>query len=301
MVRIQQDPTNISCPDFAGVAYAVVRQILSNNGQINNNQVIKQLMTAWNQTHTQEVEAWNLQVQADLEEQAEVARLADKDETRCCEADKHQKEDERKELEKKQPKINDFNESKIMADHVMPQPSQFTLGKLKSFSFVKLWYFTDEGCAEAQDSSRAQLDDTYGLTKVNDLVALKPVTSFKASQNVIPDTDLTWHQLKNALLCYMELCDWPWKHMESLTHFYFNIELEPMQSRPNSERVLITYQAKVRQQWHDDLARGQGFSIMPINQKLLSMIAEEVWDVVRLDAIRKVSNPSLPSFSRDTH
>jgi len=99
----------------------------------------------------------------------------------------------------------------------------------------------------------------------------------------------------------MELCDWPQKHMESLAHFYFNIELKPMQSQPNNERVLITYQAKVRWQWHDDLTRGQGFNITPMNQKLLSTMAEEVWDVVKLDAIRKVSNPSLPSFSRDTH
>jgi len=191
MAQIQQDPTNVPCPDFAGAANAAVRQILSNNGQINNNQVIKQLTTAWNQTHAQEVEAWNLQVQADLEEQAEVARLADKDKMRHHEADECQKEDERKELEKKQPKINDFDESKIVADQIMPKPSQFTLRKLKSFSYVELWYFTDEGCAKAQDSSRAQLDDTYGLTKVNDLVALKPVSSFKASWNVIPDADDT--------------------------------------------------------------------------------------------------------------
>ena len=77
----------------------------------------------------------------------------------------------------------------MVADHVMPRPSQFTIGKLKSFNFVELWYFTDEGCAEAQDTSKAQSDDAYGITKVDDLVALKPVVSFKASQNVVPDVD----------------------------------------------------------------------------------------------------------------
>ena len=80
----------------------------------------------------------------------------------------------------------------MVPDYVMPPPSQFAIGKLKSFSFVELWYFTDEGCAEGQVSSRAQSDDAYGLTKVDDLVALKPVTLFKASHNVIPDADLTW-------------------------------------------------------------------------------------------------------------
>ena len=183
MLRINQDPTNISCLDFTG-AYAAVRQIMSNNGQINNDQAIEQLTAAWNQTHAQEVDTWNQQVQANLAEQAELTRLAEEEDTRQQAEDEHQKEEEKEELEKKWLKINDFDESKIVADHVMPRPSQFAIGKLKSFNFVELWYFTDEGCTEAQDTSKAQLDNTYGITKVDDLIALKPITSFKASRNV---------------------------------------------------------------------------------------------------------------------
>jgi hypothetical protein len=130
----------------------------------------------------------------------------------------------------------------MVSDHIMPWPSQFAIGKLKSFNFVELWYFTDEGCHEAQDSSRAQSDDAYGLTKVDDLVALKPVTSFKALQNVIPDADLIWRQMnvgKNTMLQYLEICGWPPKHIQSFTHFYFNLELDLMRSRPHGEKVLI--------------------------------------------------------------
>ncbi|KIK04366.1 hypothetical protein K443DRAFT_675981 [Laccaria amethystina LaAM-08-1] len=43
MPRIDQDPTNVPCPDFAGAAYDAVRQIMSNNGQINNEQAVEQL------------------------------------------------------------------------------------------------------------------------------------------------------------------------------------------------------------------------------------------------------------------
>ena len=56
---------------------------------------------------------------------------------------------------------------RMVSDHVMPWPSQFAIGKLKSFNFVELWYFTDEGCHKVQDSSRAQSDDVYGLTKID--------------------------------------------------------------------------------------------------------------------------------------
>ena len=132
---------------------------------------------------------------------------------------------------KKWLKINNFNERMMVADHIMPRPSQSTIRKLKSFNFVELWYFTDKGCAEAQDTSKVQSDDAYGLTKVNNLVVLKLITLFKASQNIILDADLTWRQMnvsKNAMLLFMDLCDWPQKHVQSLTHFYFNIEIDPM-------------------------------------------------------------------------
>ena len=40
---------------------------------------------------------------------------------------------------------------------------------------------------------------------------------------------------------------------------------------------------------NDDLSRGEGFNISQINQRLLSVVAEEVWDTIRMDAIKKVS------------
>ena len=292
MPRINQDPTNVACPDFAGEGYAAIRQIMAANGQVNNDQAAEQLTAAWNLTHTQEVEAWHQQVQADLAKQEELTRLAEEEEDRRRAEDKRLKEEEKREQEKKKPKIGDFDENRMVSDHVIPRPSQFAIGKLKSFNFVELWYFTDEGCHKAQDSSRAQSDDAYGLTKVDDLVVLKPVASLKASRNVVSDTDLTWRQLnvgKNTMLRYMDLCGWPSRHTQSFAHFYFNLELDPMRARPNGEKVLIIYQAKVRRQWHDDLSRGEGFNISQINQKLLSTVAEEVWDTIRTDAIKKVS------------
>lgn len=83
MPRINQDPKNVTCPDFAGAVYATIRQVMANNGQIDNNLAIKQLTAAWNQAHEQEVEAWNLQAQANLKAQEAQTRLAEEDEERC--------------------------------------------------------------------------------------------------------------------------------------------------------------------------------------------------------------------------
>lgn len=304
MPRINRDPTDITCPDFAGAAYAAVRQIMTDNGQVNNEQAVQQLTAAWNITHEQELEAWRQRVQVDAAEQEEVARLAREEEDRLQAEEERLKEEERREQEKKRPKMNDFDEGRIISDHVLPRPSQFAIGKLKSFNFVELWYFTDEGCSEAQDSSRTQPDDAYGLTKVDDLVALKPVTSFKASRNVVSDADLTWRQLnmgKNTMIRYMEICGWPQKHIQSFAHFYFNLELDPMRSRPNGEKILIMYHAKARRQWHEDISRGQGFNIASINQRLLNTVAEEVYDAIRTEAIKKVSVPPPPKSHLNMH
>jgi len=152
----------------------------------------------------------------------------------------------------------------MVSDFVLPRPLQFTIGKLKSFSFTELWYFTEEGCSEAQESSRTLPDDAYGIMQVNDLVALKPVTAFKALKNIS----------KNMMLQYMELCNWPLKYVESFAKFYFHLELNPMHLRPNWERVLLAYQSKVQHQWHDNIAQGQGFNIAQINQRLLTTVAK---------------------------
>ena len=300
MPRITQDPTGQVCPDFAGETYAAVRLAMTTGGQLTDADAAERLVTAWNQTHAREVEAWDLQVQTDVAEQEELQRIAQAEEERLKAEEERQKDEEQKELEKKRPKINDFDDDKMVRDFVLPRPSQFAIGKLKSFSFTELWYFTEEGCSEAQESSRTLPDDAYGITRVDDLVALKPVTAFKASKNVIPDADLSWRQMnigKNTMLRHMELCNWPSKHVDSFARFYLHLELDPMRSRPNGERVLLAYQAKVRRQWHDDIARGQGFNIAQINQRLLATVAEEVWDAIRLEAVRKVSFFSNMLFS----
>ena len=50
------------------------------------------------------------------------------------------KEEEKREQEKKKPKIGDFDENRMVLDHIIPRPSQFAIGKLKSFNFIELWY-----------------------------------------------------------------------------------------------------------------------------------------------------------------
>ena len=98
MPHITQDSTHVVCPDFAGVAYAAVRQAMSNGGQIPNEQAVQQLTAAWNQTHTQDAEAWNQQVQTNIAEQAEQQRLVEEEADTCQREEEYQEEEARKVL-----------------------------------------------------------------------------------------------------------------------------------------------------------------------------------------------------------
>ena len=171
MPHITQDPTGQVCPDFAGETYAAVHLVMMTGRQLTDTDAAERLVTAWNQTHACEVEAWDLQIQADMAEQEEQQRQAQAEDERLRADEECLKDDELKELEKKQPKINNFDDDKMVGDFVLPCPSQFAIGKLKSFSFTELWYFTEEGCSKAQESSRALPDDTYGIMRFDDLVA----------------------------------------------------------------------------------------------------------------------------------
>jgi hypothetical protein len=67
----------------------------------------------------------------------------------------------RKKIENKR---NNFNEGWMVSDHIMPQPSQFSIRNLKSFNSVELWYFTDEGCNKAQDPVTRIWDSILSLS-----------------------------------------------------------------------------------------------------------------------------------------
>ncbi|KAF8814160.1 hypothetical protein BYT27DRAFT_7082828, partial [Phlegmacium glaucopus] len=217
------------------------------------------------------------------------------EEERACEEEERVAEVERKELEKKKPKINDFDENWIGDEVIMPRPSPFAINKLKNFDYVELSSFTPEGCAAAiedHDTARTTADEAFGITEINGIMALKPIASLKAAKNIIKDKDLTWRQMtmgKNLMLHHMSKLSWPEKHINTLTHFYFKLEDHPMCLRPNSDKILLIFQAVIRREWHDALERKEGFNITNINKATLRTIADKYHDKKRAEGMIEVS------------
>ena len=110
-----------------------------------------------------------------------------------------------------------------------------------------------------------QNEDLFGLSKVDEVVSFRPVSALKASRNVVQDADLSWRQMeiaKTTLIQHITKCGWAQKAVTSLTQFFMNLEVHQYHQRAYREYALLTYQARVRCDWHDQLKLGK-VSISP--------------------------------------
>ena len=187
--------------------------------------------------------------------------------------------------------MNDFEEAAMVSSYIAPRPSQYALRRLENFEYLELWYLTQEGCADAAQNQHTQSDDTFGLTKIDDVVALRQVSALRASKNVIPDANLSFRQMsiaKTALIQQMTKFQWPNKAITALAEFFTHLEVHPYRQREFGEQALLTYQARVRQNWHDALKQNSAFNIALFNKDLLQSIYKEVMDKAQVQSLNEV-------------
>lgn len=304
--RITQNPHLETVPNHAGPHYDAIRALLVNTG-ITDEQAVQTLNTSWTRSHEERIQAWDQQVMEDAATQEEERRLAQEQEDQQRMQRELELENERREVEKKKPKMNDFNENAMVNDFIAPRPSAYALRRLTDFDYAELWYFTQEGCADAMHQ-QTQNEDTFGLSKVDDMVSFRPVSALKASKNVVQDVDLSWRQMeiaKTTLIQQITKCGWADKAITALAQFFMNLEVHHYRQRAYGEHALLVYQARVRRNWHDQLKQGGAFNIAIINETLLQLIHREIMDKKQAESIDEVSsflnlcgefNSSLLSF-----
>ncbi|KAJ7841945.1 hypothetical protein B0H13DRAFT_2365456 [Mycena leptocephala] len=222
--RLTLDPTLESCSVPAGTP-------------LTDAEAATQLMQAWNMEHDTCQVAWDTQVHADaVQAAAGAAALAAQEDTECAAAEAAS-EAKWLEAEKKKPKLGDFDAALIIPDFLGPCASNFAKKKLDDKQYVELWYWTKEGCLDA-DSLRAgvKADESFGITQISSTLSLKHLTAFKASKKVVHDEDLTWAQLsisKTGFLAAIEAAGWPKEHRTAVSSFFYAIENHP--SRMNHD------------------------------------------------------------------
>ncbi|KAG1794723.1 uncharacterized protein BJ212DRAFT_1291839 [Suillus subaureus] len=292
MACIASDPVLDIQPDFSSPTFEGLRNCIIGGTQMTHEEVTNKLATAWEQDCNLRVVAWTRQVDKDqcLAAHAAQTEWEQVDQERLCL--EQEAEAELCEAEKKKPKINDFKIGAAIGNTLTPHPSQYMIHKLKSFKYIELWYFSPDGCRETANDAKTSADNTFSLTKVEDFVALKPVTSFKASRKAIQDHNLEWCQFdltKNSFLLYINKLKWPDKHQQALTMFFMNIVSHPSCSEPYRERALLLYAARVHHNWHNTLVLDNAFDISVFNLTLLKNMGKEVWNKVCQETLVEVS------------
>jgi hypothetical protein len=284
MPRIASDPSLETCPDFDDPIFDVVRQALVENLAITDDLATQRLAETWTQHNNTRKEAWAAQQQADQlerEQEEEAQRLAREEELR---QEREAAEAEQRELDRKKPKMSDFNRNRPAPDFLFPLPASFAINKLENFEYVELWYFTADGCAEAARHHRTVAEEAFGLTQKDSIISIKPLSSYRASNRVVRDQDLTWRQFetaKTAFLIHATKAGWPKEHREALATCWRDLETHEYRDRSHGERMLLLYQARIRKEWHDSMKRQDSFNIALFNDTLLRSISDEVWHQVK--------------------
>ncbi|KAL6300603.1 hypothetical protein BKA93DRAFT_709463, partial [Sparassis latifolia] len=132
---------------------------------------------------------------------------------------------------KEEAQLSDFDASKSVPSFLPNRLSSFAHNKIENLEY-----------------------ETFGFTHTDDVIALKPLASFRTSRHAIPDCDLSWQLVSMgsmSLLQQLEESLWPQKHISSLLSFFWTLHNHPFQTWPYGESALIAYQTKVHHAWHD--------------------------------------------------
>ena len=217
--RILHNPHLEVIPDHAGPHYDILRNVLIQTG-MTPAQAVEALDNSWTQNHGARVQAWDQQEANDAAALMGQQQAQQQDQPQ---APLGLQVEEGAGVEKKKAKMKDFDDAVTVGNYIAPRPAQYALRRIEDFEYVELWYFTSEGCSDATQHQLTQYDDAFGLTKVDDMVALKSVSSLKASKNVVPDAELSFRQMsmaKNAFIPLMSKHHWSDKAINAFAQLF---------------------------------------------------------------------------------
>jgi len=169
------DPHLEAMPDHAGPRYQALRDTLVQN-RMPADQAIQALDNSWTLNHDACVLAWDRQVADDAAaaQQQDPQQQVPED---PVPQDLPEPEEVRDDVEKKKPKMKDFDNTTTVGNYIAPRPAQYALRRIKVFEYVELWYLTPEGCSDATQHQLTQHDDAFGPSSLF-LLSKPPRTSF---------------------------------------------------------------------------------------------------------------------------
>ncbi|KIK77592.1 hypothetical protein PAXRUDRAFT_166363, partial [Paxillus rubicundulus Ve08.2h10] len=194
----------------------------------------------------------------------------------------------------------------VPIEHII-LPSQHALQKLKAGNFCKLWYFTNDGLTDAEQSGACALNGNYlTLSQTPDgMPSFIPAVITKDKTPVIQDENLPWEQFEQAVLHMIEaMQDQEWREdcIEMHLKFWMALENHPWQHSHSkySPKALLHYQGQQHCRWHQLVATPKAFSLTELEQELIKQAhkhlihQEKVNEIQKLNLVHVSTSPSSP-------
>ena len=124
--RITQNPHLEVLPDHMAVHYDAIQDLMVNAG-LSAEEVVQSLNNSWVCGHKERIRLWDRQIAEDLRIEEEECQCLLEQEDLLCIQKEQDLENERQETEKKKPKMNDFSETTLVNNFIIPRPSQYAL------------------------------------------------------------------------------------------------------------------------------------------------------------------------------
>jgi len=290
MECLMVDPHAQLCPDFASSAFQQAWQLTINAGLLVNHEAAALSLTdnwcAWN---LEQCQAWDAQVLAN-EEATEEAQHATEEELIVAQTA----------TAKKCPKMNTVVPGQFVPADLDIQPTTYALSCIESFEYVKLWYFSNEGCADASHAAQSIVSDALMLARDGDALTLQPSAMSCPSTRACKDHDLTFAQFLTAYKCFIQHiidANWPDVNVASLNGLFTTLEMHPFRRVRYGEATLLLYQSRVWAHWHDRIKVNKGFEIHVVDNTKLNICMVEVADAARAIGDQMVCPPPEHSFN----
>ncbi|KAH9021888.1 hypothetical protein EDB85DRAFT_1895459 [Lactarius pseudohatsudake] len=302
MPRIN-DPNQEVCPNFESDGWEFLRQSMVDAHQglnpLTGDEAVQQMKEAWARENVNKIIAWDAQLEQDRAAQEEQDRVALEAEAAQDAQREKEAEDQRREAEKKKPKMNTFDPRRCLRAWIEPRPAQYTINKINNLEWVELDYFTLKGCRDAAaDSNKSSNQDTLAFTQLGGTIAMRPLTAMAPARGIRNDEDLSWLELmeaKNSMLHFIAKSGaWPAENAEALAAFFVVLDVHPIRVQANGRKALLLYQSRVRREWFDALGRNEGFNIEIISEDLLRTISDDLNTRIQEERIEKVRTDAFP-------
>jgi len=277
------DPNTLICPDYSADEYATARADFTSDA-ITNALAAQILSKAWTVTNNADKAIWKREIDRVVAEKVEALRVLSEAETTRTQASIAEKQEEEKEAVRKN--CSKFLPIPKRTAPLVPSviPSAYALRKLAKGDYLEMYYFTNEGLAEAKKTTaddEAMLPITDAVTKAMSWI---PAAAKRDSSTVIPDGELSWNQFyitMPRMLQAMSNARWVPERITMLSEFWAALINHPYRSSPAEvdNQTLLVYQAEQRLNWHHAIDTPEGaWDIGIIEPTLLRETRQRVSD-----------------------